>query len=145
MGRVVAEMIPKTVLYVEDDPNDLLLLKRTLEHAQLRLKVFHVFDATAAIQWLQGWGIFQDRTRYPLPDVLLTDLHMQRAHGFDLIKWLRAQPALSKMPVLVLSTSDELYDIRRASELGATAFFTKGRSFPQLVHWLREYQHWPVV
>src|SRR4051812_3713243 len=115
-------MIPSKILYVEDDPTDLLLLKRTLENAELRIKLFHVLDGRAAIQWLQGWGLFVDRTRFPMPDLLITDLDLRGTHGFDVIKWVRAQKPLQKIPILVLSGADDVSLIREASELGATAF-----------------------
>jgi DNA-binding response OmpR family regulator len=72
-----------------------------------------------------GKGEFADRERFPLPFLVLLDLKLPLTPGLEVLQAMRAHPALSRMPVLVLTSSAETRDVDRARELGAQAFLVK--------------------
>src|SRR5262249_34865557 len=76
-------------------------------------------------QYLQGDGQFSDRSEYPLPQLLLLDLKMPRLNGIQVLKWIRAQPQLRQLPVIVLTGSTFDSDVTRAYAAGANSFLPK--------------------
>jgi CheY-like chemotaxis protein len=115
----------KRVLIAEDDPSDVFLLKRAFTLAQVPATLHFVRDGQEAIDYLEGDSEFQDRTKYPLPDLMLLDLKMPRLNGFDVLTWLRRQPGLKRLLVTVLTSSDQPDDINRAYDLGANSYLLK--------------------
>jgi len=113
------------LLVVEDDPNDVLLLSRALRKAALSNPVQFVNDGEAAIAYLAGQGEYKDRERYPLPALVLLDLKVPRKSGLEVLAWLRLQPGLKRLPVIVLTSSKEPSDVSRAYEMGANAYLVK--------------------
>jgi DNA-binding response OmpR family regulator len=124
-------------LYAEDDPNDVLIFAMAFKRATLPHELFVIDDGQAAINWLEGNGKFQDRGKFPMPDVLIVDLKMPRKSGFDVLAWVRSKPELEKMPVIILSSSDDPGDVKRAYSLGATTYFVKSAAFQELIQYLR--------
>src|SRR5437660_8409386 len=122
----------KRVLIVEDDPSDVFLLKRAFTLAQVPATLHFVRDGQEAIDYLEGDAEFQDRTEYPLPDLMLLDLKMPRLNGFDVLTWLRRQPGLKRLLVTILTSSDQAQDIDRAYNLGANSYLLKPHSSQQL-------------
>jgi CheY-like chemotaxis protein len=86
-------------------------------------------DGAEAIAYLQGEGRYGQREEFPLPDLLLLDLKMPLANGFEVIEWVRARPRLAPLRIVVLTTSDQSRDIDRAHRLGANSFLVKPVSF----------------
>src|SRR5262245_12022755 len=95
-----------TILHIDDDPNDTVLLQAATRHAALSFSIVNVQDGDEAIEYLSGEGAYADRLRYPLPSLILLDLKMPRQTGHDVLKWIRNHPGLNKMPVIVLSGSE---------------------------------------
>ena len=122
-----------TILHVEDDSNDVLLLKHACEYAGVSLNVQTVEDGDEAISYLGGKGKFADRKRFPFPSLVLLDLRMPKMTGFELLDWIRSQGNLRKLPVVVLSCSRHELDIERAYVLGANSFLIKPIAFADLV------------
>lgn len=112
------------VLLVEDDPNDILLLQRAFGKAQLTAPL-QVNDGEEAIAYLAGQGSYADRAQHPLPQLVLLDLKLPRKSGLDVLRWLRQQPVLQRLPVVVLTSSRESSDVNRAYELGANSYLVK--------------------
>src|SRR5262245_56518082 len=83
-----------TVLHVEDDPNDRELLQAAVSEAGVPFRMHSLNDAESAKAYLEGSGVYADRTRFPMPALILLDLKMGRLSGIELIKWMRAQPEL---------------------------------------------------
>ena len=106
------------VLMADDSDDDCLLLKRAVGNAQRLRFIGNVADGDELVGYLNGTGEYADRIRFPMPDLLLLDLKMPRKNGFEVLKWLQAQP-FKDMVVVVLSGSDQPEDIKRALELGA--------------------------
>lgn len=120
-----------TFLLVEDNPTDVLLVERAFRSAPSHLGFLHVGDGRDTIQYLKGEGKYAGQQGHPLPDVILLDLKMPGVNGFDFLKWLRAESpgGLRLLPVIVMSTSAEQDDIKRAYELGASAYMIKPVDF----------------
>jgi CheY-like chemotaxis protein len=123
-----------TVLHIDDDPNDTTLLQAATRKAGLKLALRNVEDFEQAIAYLSGAAHYADRTAFPLPSLILLDLKMPRANGFEVLKWIRADPALSHIPVVVLSGSELQDDIRRAYLGGANSYLVKPLGFDALVN-----------
>src|SRR6185437_289238 len=114
-----------SILLTEDDENDVFLLKLAFDQADIRNRLLVARDGEEAINCLAGNGRFSNRSEFPLPCLLILDLKMPRQTGLDVLRWLRQQPALSCLPVIVLSSSAHRYDVERAYQLGANAFVVK--------------------
>jgi len=128
------------ILLAEDDENDVLLLKRAFEKAEIQNPLFVSRDGQEAIDYLAGAGNFSNRTEYPFPALVLLDLKMPKRSGFEVLEWLRAQPVLQCLPVVVFSSSPHQRDIERAYRLGANAFVVKPASNEtrsQLSHYIK--------
>ena len=122
-----------TLLHIDDDPNDTALLRAAVRKANLPLTVHNVEDGEQAIAYLSGQGIYRDRQLYQLPALILLDLKMPRATGFEILKWIRCHPELGHLPVIILSGSELQDDIRRAYAIGANSYFVKPLGFEALV------------
>ena len=93
-----------TILYAEDDENDLLLMRRVLRTLHVEHCLHTVDDGAQAIAYLQGAGEFSNRVKYPFPQLLLLDNKMPRISGGEVIDWLKAQPKLPRLLVVTLSS-----------------------------------------
>jgi CheY-like chemotaxis protein len=114
-----------TLLIVDDSEDQRFFLKRAFESLGTQYTVRLASCGDDAIAYLKGEGKFRDRTRFEFPSYILTDLQMSPGDGFDLLEFLKATPALSVIPVVMLSTSDDPDDIRQAYLLGASSYFLK--------------------
>lgn len=85
----------------------------------------HVWNGSEAIEYLKGEGKYADRAMFPLPYVVLSDLKMPKINGFELLEWIRRQSEFPYLPVVVLTSSDEVRDIQKAYGLGANSFLVK--------------------
>lgn len=132
----------QTVLVVEDDSNDVLLLQRSMRKAQWANPVQVVEHGDAAVAYLAGEPPYDDRDRYPLPGLILLDLKLPRRGGLEVLAWLRAQPGLRGLPVVILTSSREHQDVNRAYQLGANSYLVKPgslREWQDLVTLIRSY------
>ena len=123
---------PRVVLYVEDDADDFALLKRASRKCGTPFSLQHAEDGDKAIAYLSGSGDYADRKEYPFPDLVLLDLRMPRLDGFEVLQWIRDNPATKTLPVVVLAGSSFRADIRRALELGANSYAAKPGKFEEL-------------
>lgn len=118
-------MLQKTFLLVEDNADDALLLRRSFIRSKL-LNHLHVVDtAESAIAYLKGTGRYSDRTNFPFPSIVLLDLQLPGMSGFELVKWIRADPSFRALRIVILTSSDDMRDVRTAHELGANSFLMK--------------------
>jgi CheY-like chemotaxis protein len=114
-----------TLLVAEDDENDFLFLGLALRKANFEIDLRRVCNGDEAIEYLAGENHFADREAYPLPQLILLDLKMPSADGFDVLGWLRNHDSLKNVPAVLLSNSDNPGDIQQAHALGATAYLVK--------------------
>jgi CheY-like chemotaxis protein len=121
------------VLMVEDDPNDVVLVRRAFRKANLQHPVYAVEDGEAAIAYLDGRGEYADRDASPLPRLVLLDLKLPRKSGLEVLEWVKSQPRLRRIPVVVLTSSRQPSDVNRAYDLGVNAYLVKPVSFDRLL------------
>lgn len=114
-----------SIVLVEDNTDDVLLLQRSLRKTGVSCGVTVCGDGESAVRYLAGEGEYSDRTRFPLPSLLLLDLKLPRKNGFEVLSWMRSQPGLRRLPVVVLTSSREESDLKRAYDLGANSYMVK--------------------
>ena len=127
----------KLILLAEDNPDDAFIFEMMIKRAGLLETVRVVQDGHQAINWLGGKGEYADRKKFPIPDLLFLDLKMPIKSGFEVLEWLRGQKQFEKLPVFVLSSSDERTDVKRASELGVTTYFVKSPQLQDVIQYLQ--------
>ena len=130
------------ILLVDDSENDLMLMRLAAEEAGFPKPLQEVHNGEEAIAYLSGSSPFEDRTTYPLPEVMLLDLNMPRKNGFDVLNWIRAQPTLRGLNVMVLTASAREDDIRKAFALGANFYLVKPLKMEDLIQMLRCLREW---
>ena len=134
---------PRPILAAEDEESDRLILELVYQRANLPPPLVIVRDGQEAVDYLSGTGRFADRSVYPLPGLLLLDLKMPRMNGFDVLSWLETQPQFKALPAVVLSSSSDDSDIKKARQLGAREYFVKPHKFDDLVKIVHQiHAHW---
>ena len=113
------------MLIVEDDPNDVKVILRALKKLEISEHVQIVGDGAAAIDYLAGSPPYDDRGDFPIPSLMLLDLKLPKKSGFEVLQWLRAQPKLKRLPVILLTSSAETSDINTGYDLGANSYLVK--------------------
>jgi CheY-like chemotaxis protein len=129
------------ILIAEDEDDEAFLLQRALKKAAITNPIRRVKNGEQVIEYLAGTGAFADRIQYPLPLVVLLDLNMPKKSGFEVLEWIRAQPALRTLAVDVLSGSSREEDIERALHLGANLYLKKPITIFELDQLLQGYRH----
>lgn len=123
----------EVILLAEDDENDIALLRLAIRRSSMSSFLHVVRDGEECIAYLEGVGKYANRNEYPLPALLLLDLNMPRTDGFEVLCWIRENPYLNRLRVVVLTTSDHIYDVNRAYDLGANSFLVKTRQLEDFV------------
>jgi CheY-like chemotaxis protein len=113
------------MLVAEDRDEDIDILKLACRKAGVSLPLYFVRNGEEALEYLKGEGQFSDRQKYPLPTLLLLDLNMPRLNGFEVLQWLRLQPGLRRLVVIIFTSSELPEDVNRAFELGANSYLVK--------------------
>lgn len=128
------------ILIAEDEDDEAFLLQRALKKAAITNPIRRVKNGEQAIEYLAGTGTFSDRAQYPLPLLLLLDLNMPKKSGFEVLEWIRAQPALKALAVDILSGSSREEDIEKAIQLGANLYLKKPITTHELDQLLQGYR-----
>ena len=113
------------ILLVEDNEDDIFIMQKAIKRAGIAAPIFVVEDGRKALDYVEGRGEFADRSRYPLPQLILLDLKLPQLHGFDVLKAIRSNPALPPLLIIVLTSSDQDSDIERAYRIGANSYLVK--------------------
>src|SRR4028118_1326077 len=138
-------MEPDTILLVEDNPKDVLLIKRAFRKANVANPLQVVGDGEAALCYLSGKDPYSDRHHYPWPVLILLDLKLPRKSGAEVLAWLKQQPTLKRVPVVVLTSSNEYADINNVYDLGVNAYMVKPVTFDTLVNIVQMLNmHWII-
>jgi len=126
-----------SILLVEDETDDVLLIERAFRKAGIANALQVVRDGEQAVNYLAGRAPFADRAQYPLPVLILLDLKLPRLSGHEVLRWLRQQPGLRRIPVVVLTSSRETPDVDRAYDEGANSYLVKPVSFDALLEMVK--------
>lgn len=120
------------LLLVEDNPGDALLIRKGFELANANVDIQVVSDGDQAIAYLAGDAPY-NRGDHPLPAVILLDLKLPRRSGLEVLEWIRRQPQLRDIPVIVMTSSREAANVSRAYQLGAKSYIIKQSGLESLV------------
>lgn len=123
-----------SVLLVEDDPGDVLLIREAFDDHKVGNGLTVVSDGVEAMKYVRGEGEYAGRMR---PDLILLDLNLPRKSGAEVLAEIKSDPELSTIPVVVLTTSQSEEDVMRAYKMHANAFITKPVDFDrfgEIVH-----------
>ena len=126
-----------TIHLAEDNDDDILLIQAAFKEAKVPYQLEVVEDGALAIQYLKGDGLYANRSRYPMPFLVLLDLKMPIMNGFEVLKWIREQPALDRLLVIVLSASQLSADVSKAEQLGTNSYLIKSSDYKQLTLFLQ--------
>ena len=132
-----------TILLVEDEENDAMLVKMAFKKNGILNPVQWVKDGLDAIAYLNGEGDYANRSLYPFPEVLILDLKMPRMSGLELLAWIREHPEYRVIPTIIMSSSRLEADVEKAYNLGANAYMIKPSSFEELARIVKlAHEYW---
>jgi CheY-like chemotaxis protein len=113
------------ILLAEDNDDDVFILRRALKQADVKNPLQVARDGQELMDYLSGAGAFAARRDHPLPFLLLLDLKLPLHNGLEVLEWMRRDPKLVRVTVVVLTSSAEQRDLRNARELGARFYLVK--------------------
>jgi CheY-like chemotaxis protein len=122
-----------SILMADDDQDDCLLVKNAFAANLIVNSLYFVEDGEELMDYLYRRGKYRDTTAFPLPGLILLDLNMPRKDGREALREIKADQDLRRIPVIVLTTSEQEEEISRSYEMGANSFITKPVTFQGLV------------
>jgi CheY-like chemotaxis protein len=122
---------PAIILLVEDEPAHAEIVKRNFETIRIANSLKHVSDGEAALDYLYRKNRFKDPASSPRPALILLDLRLPKVDGLQVLKTIKADPALNAIPVVILSTSASEADISMAYANNANSYLVKPVDFVQ--------------
>ena len=135
----------KRILLVEDSEHDIELTLAALEAHNVANEVDTARDGAEALDYLYRRGVFADRSN-ELPVVVLLDLKMPRVDGLEVLRQIKADPELKRIPVVMLTSSREEQDLVRSYELGVNAYVVKPVNFAQFMDSVKQLGcFWAVI
>ncbi|MGZ8899740.1 MAG: response regulator [Limisphaerales bacterium] len=133
------------ILLVDDNPHDVVLIRLAFRRVGIIDTIHLVKDGDEAMRYIKGEGAYTDRHQFPVPTLVLLDLRMPQTSGFDVLRWIREQPKLANVVIVVMSGSKNDADIERAYSLGANSYLIKPSRFEEMVKMmesLKDYTAW---
>ena len=122
----------RTILLVEDNQDDVFLMKRALQGARIVNPVIVAGTGQEAMDYLAGAGHYADRDRYPIPAAVFLDLKLPFLFGHEVLAWIRGRKEFETLIVIVLTSSSEASDLSRCYALGANSYLVKPPTAEQL-------------
>jgi len=134
------------VLLVDDDENDRIFFERAVRKTGYDWRITMAATGREAVEYLSGAGKFADRSAHPVPTHVLLDLKLPELSGIEVLQWIRTQPSIEDLPVIVLSSSREPSDMARARSLGIDAYEVKPVEFATLLATVRSIaERWRIA
>ena len=131
-------MSAKTILLIEDNPSDIELTQRALERSHIANELVVAHDGQEALDYLFGSGEHAGREVAALPSVTLLDLHLPLVPGLDVLRAIRADPRTRRMPVVILTSSNEERDVATGYDLGVNSYIQKPVDFERFAEAIRQ-------
>ncbi|MDD2331157.1 MAG: response regulator [Candidatus Cloacimonetes bacterium] len=122
-----------TILLIEDNPSDVELTRRALTKSRIKNNLIVMEDGEDALDYLFCRGAFANRDPYDLPTIVLLDLHLPKVDGFEVLKAIRHSDITRRMPVVILTSSNEEVDVATCYDNGANSYIRKPVDFNQFV------------
>ncbi|HEX5102825.1 MAG TPA: response regulator [Pirellulaceae bacterium] len=130
------------ILLAEDDPGDQELTRRALQHDVLRADLRVVENGEEALDYLYRRGRFAEPGTAPRPDLILLDLNMPKLGGREVLAELKRDPSLCRIPVVVLTTSNQETDIVKSYDLGCNSYIQKPVDIEQFMDSVRKLENY---
>jgi CheY-like chemotaxis protein len=124
---------PVVILLVEDDPAHAEIVRRNFEDFRVANRLIHVSDGQLAMDYLSRQGNFRDPDQSPRPGLILLDLRIPKIDGLEVLRAIKSDPELSRIPVVVLTTSSAESDKVKAYDNHANSYLVKPVDFSQFV------------
>ncbi|WP_373184698.1 response regulator [Halopseudomonas sp.] len=125
------------ILVVDDDEDDCMLVREAFAESRPESTLGFVHDGEQLMDYLLRKTPYEDRVRYPMPDLILLDLNMPRMDGREALCAIKCHSQLRRLPVIVLTTSSACEDVAQSYDDGANSFITKPSSFSELCRLVR--------
>ena len=122
-----------TILIADDDPDDRILIQTAFETNNINYTFKYVENGEELIDYLHLQNKFSNKELNPRPNIIILDLNMPRKNGIEALKEIKTNPDLKKIPVIVLTTSNEEIDILESYNIGANSFICKPITFEELI------------
>ncbi|KYC43148.1 two-component system response regulator [Scytonema hofmannii PCC 7110] len=136
----------KTILLVEDNPDDEALTIRALQRSHISNEIVVAHDGVEALDYLFGIGIYAERDISVKPTVILLDLKLPRVDGIEVLRRLREDERTKLLPVVVLTTSNEEQDMLDSYSLGCNSYIRKPVDFLQFSEAIRQLgMYWLLI
>ena len=126
-------MMHKEILLVEDNPDDVELTRIAFAEAKVANSLVVVSDGAEALDYLFARGQYADRNPDDLPSIVLLDLNLPKVDGREVLQAIRADPRTQSLPVVVLTTSTEPFDVEASYALGVNSYIQKPVDFERFV------------
>src|SRR5215218_7633026 len=118
-------MKPGVILLVDNDVDDVFIVNLAFEQWGLKNPLQVLWNGAQVVDYLTGQGGYANREQFPLPSLILLDLHLPKLSGLEVVTWIRARPEWAKLPVVILSGSGNSKEVACALDLGANAALKK--------------------
>jgi len=139
-------MVDETILLVEDNADDELLTRRTLKKNNICNEVVVARDGAEALEYLFGTGRHQGRNLDAMPQVILLDLALPKVDGLEVLRRIRSEERTRRLPVVILTSSEEQEALVEGYELGANSYVRKPVAVAQFRAAVRELgMYWMVL
>jgi CheY-like chemotaxis protein len=136
---------PAHILLVEDNRLDIELTLDAFKEAHLGNSVYVAKNGAEALDYLFGQKQYGDREQYPLPDIILLDLKMPGIDGFEVLRRVKAEPAVKRIPVIILTSSREEGDLALSYDCGANSYLVKPVSFEGFLKVVQQVQNYWLI
>jgi CheY-like chemotaxis protein len=124
---------PIVILLVEDDPAHAEIVRRNVETSRIANRLEHVADGQAALDYLYHRNGFSDPSVAPRPGIILLDLRLPKVDGLEVLKIVKSDPDLARIPVVILTTSAAEIDVAKAYDYHANSYLVKPVEFTKFV------------
>ena len=139
-------MNDRSILLVEDNPDDVILTKRALKEGNIANEIILARDGVEALEYIRGEGAHEGRNISIMPAVILLDIKMPRMNGLELLKIIRSEESTKFLPVVILTSSKEERDVWESYRLGANSYIQKPVDFEQFAAAVKQLGlYWLVI
>jgi CheY-like chemotaxis protein len=136
---------PIVILLVEDEPAHIEIVRRNFETSRLANRLLYVEDGQAAFDYLYRKAEFNDPDKFPMPNLILLDLRLPKVDGLEVLKTIKSDEKLSKIPVVILTTSSAEVDMLKAYDYHANSYLVKPVDFTKFNQLMNTFAYYWVV